>query len=96
MSSHPEWIMQAPVISTGHITKELNEELGQYSRVNAPWGQEVVDIEGGWLLYVGANEATDVPEVLAPLFAWTASLGYEWLRLDQDGDVIAGLPTYNW
>lgn len=96
MSSTPEWIMQVPVLSTGHVTRELAELLNNLGRSPAPWGQEVIDIEGGWLLYVGANEATDVPDVLKPLFAWTASLGYEWLRLDQDGGVIAGLPIYDW
>ena len=96
MGSTPEWIMQVPVLSTRHITPDLAELLNNLGSSPAPWDQEVIGIEGGWLLYVGSNEATDVPEVLAPLFAWTASLGYEWLRLDQDGDVIADLPAYDW
>ena len=92
----PEWIMQVPVISTNHITLETNNQLYHYKHGDAPWGQEVIDIDGGWLLFVGSNEVIELPDDLSPLFSWTVAMGYEWLRLDQDADRIPDLPFYDW
>lgn len=96
MSSNSIWIMQAPVISTAHISLEFSKKLADWMYERAPWGQEILDLEGGWMFFVGANEADNVPDELQHLFTWAASGGYEWLRLDEDGDVIPNMPVYEW
>jgi hypothetical protein len=33
---------------------------------------------------------------LRDLFTWAKKGGYEWIRLDESGDTVPELPTYDW
>ena len=92
----PQWIMQVPVLSTEHIKPNTSEFLMSCRHGDAPWGQEVLKLDGGWLFFVGAGEVDIYPEDLKEVFLWAVTHNYEWIRLDESGDIVEGLPTYDW
>lgn len=87
------WVMAIPVVSTGHIPAEVREKLDASSM---PYGLYSASYPDGWFIACGENGDDDegLPEPLAAVLQWARKAGYEWVRLDTDGDEIDGLPTY--
>lgn len=93
--TRPKWVMTVPVISTAHLTAK--------NRYDPPidddelYGLLAVPLLGGLMVHVGEDYAhdPDMPEDLVKAAQWAQDLGYEWLRFDCDGDVIADLPIYD-
>lgn len=84
MRKNSTWIQSIPVISTAHMpgTNAIADLKTPYML----WDQ-------GGLVWV---EDSDDQE------AWVAKIAEQlrcpdgWVRLDSDGPIIEGLPTYNW
>lgn len=92
------WVMQVPVISTGHFTEaaaaELSDTLPGEAFHDAPC---MVGSHGGMIYCADVeNLPESAPQCVRDVLEWGKREGYEWLRLDADGDTIAGLPEYAW
>ena len=92
-------VMHAPVINIIHLDKA--------TRIKLSGDRNVFDLyrfvyERGVFVFA-CDEATlhmqsdceDIPAELADCFRWAWGKGFEWIRLDTDGDVIAGLPVFD-
>lgn len=95
------WTMEIPVLSTGHITQQTNEVLTRVGDSN-PWMYCASYYQGYFFSVptddeVPAHAAGDaVPADLVDIWKWARSKQYSWVRVDVDGDIIDGLPTYEW
>ena len=86
-----------PVLNTGHIAAETANEFDAHGDkvlwcICAPY-------ECGWFISVQSDyDSTELslPPDLRFLFKWALAKGYDWLRLDCDGDIVASLPLYAW
>ncbi len=92
------WVMKAPVISTGHLTRATADELGCHppQQDNA---FDVIAIPTGYGVMVhckSASELAGAPPDLRRCGTWARKFGFDWLRFDADGDVVAELPWYEW
>lgn len=96
-STKTPWIMTVPVVSTIHITGSDRQQLADY------WdrsdGDVLACIEGGTghILTLDDNQGDDWSAYSADfraLLSAFAAKGYSYLRLDADGDVIDGWPTF--
>ena len=93
------WVMQVPVISTGHITKSDAETLDEDSHCRVLLFPASED---GYLIYIG--EGTDerwmnnpgLSDALKAVLTNLQSLGYTYVRFDSAGDDFTDLPTFNW
>ena len=107
----PPFIMHVPVISTSHITESDGLRLGLCKRevfASEPGGDgswQMVEFEGlmpgDRSTVVGDDFSDDFrPEHYSPEFrevlAHFARLGYNYVRFDADGDLIVGLPAFDW
>ncbi|MEY2152313.1 hypothetical protein AB7849_15515 [Rhodanobacter sp. 115] len=94
----PGWIMTAPVVSTSHLDAETGADLaGQTLAGNGNrWGLCVVPMPTGSLVFVGDDPMDDLPQCFQDVFAKVKEWEHEWVRLDSDGDIIEGLPTFDW
>lgn len=88
-----DYIMQAPVLSTAHISQATNDELLRLAQDN-PF---VINMPGGFLIFVedGVN-CDEFPDDVRELAQWCVDKNYQWFRLDCDGDEIPDLPTFDW
>lgn len=86
-----------PVLSTGHISKETHDRFEEEGDTN-PW-LHVARYEYGWFLSMPSEieflVPTPPPDLLA-LMRWARERGYDWIRLDQAGSEIEGLPRHDW
>lgn len=95
------WIMQVPVISTGHLTRWTFDEVSSSAhklklRADPP-GLSFIPIEDGLLVsFAGETLINKLPADLRGCIQWAFAHGYQWLRFDCDGDTIAELPQYSW
>jgi hypothetical protein len=57
----------------------------------------VAEYEWGFFIRFCEETPVDSPD-LAAIRSWLGSAGYfdNWVRLDADGDEVAGLPRHNW
>lgn len=92
------WVMAIPVLWTGHITEATNDRLSSDGGKN-PWGH-CAKYEFGYFLAVPASDtftdAAQPPTDLQAIWTWARHRNIQWVRVDQAGDVIDGLPTYDW
>lgn len=89
------WQKHVPVISTGHITKEDGEIILMEGH---PYILDKAD-DGAWTLvktsfahWQGGGISPDFRELLQHF----ESRGYPWIILDRDGEIVEGLPTFEW
>jgi len=94
------WVMQAPVLSTGHLTQATMERLLQD---NNAFGLYVIAYDSGAFVFCsdasllhGAADDENAPDDLAACLRWAMDRGYEWIRFDADGSTVAALPTHRW
>lgn len=93
-----------PCISTTHITQEIATQLTNKGNDN-PWCQ-CASWEYGFFLYLGGPAKHRTPQALLDIKRWLAMQAedlagtvqgeFGWIRLDRDGPVVDGLPTYDW
>lgn len=86
------WMMHVPVISTGHIDLETSIKMRCASSY---W----FGIEGGWMLPIDQLEKLEgfegQPQCLKDIATWANKRDFGYVRLDQDADAVADLPTYD-
>ncbi|MGP9552457.1 DUF5983 family protein, partial [Halomonas sp. AOP42-D1-22] len=90
-------IMQAPIISTGHVSERDSKLITQ--------GIEDRSINGmqrdeGWLVHIATNlkdreYVSNIPSLVQVLKHF-AAYDYHWVMFDCDGNHVLGLPTYEW
>lgn len=103
-----KYYMAVPVIASGHITGADMETLESYGSNNFNlgygngiilwWGVDADDEEIAEAFPAMSGDG------LRPMFSDTfrhvvqsfRNLGYNYLRLDSDGDEVPGLPTFEW
>jgi hypothetical protein len=90
-------------ISTGHIPKHTADALGQPGDSETPALLNQLSYvsyhEYGWIIAVNAEHAEELREEhpeLAHLMLLTIANDGRHLKLDSDGIVIDGLPTFDW
>ncbi len=92
------WVLSMPVISTGHITRSTNDLLTADQL--SPSVASCAGYEHGFFLSVPitttSTKEQPIPDDLAIVWAWARVNGFQWLRLDADGDEVEGLPTHDW
>jgi hypothetical protein len=85
-----------PRISTGHVSKATAEQLDRGDHLNA-W-TIVAPYEHGWFLYAQPEDCRGdgTPTELCRIMDWAIRLGFNWIRLDADGDHIDDLESFDW
>jgi len=91
------WLMVVPVISTSHLTVNSFDVAVSLDicRLTKPAGLN--DIQGCIICVEDQDPSAfnDCPELQTIIIEFD-KLGYYYVRFDPDGDVIDGLPTFNW
>lgn len=88
-----------PVISTAHVTLEVNNALVAGDN---DWVACATLPEWGYFLYLDDLEAFDdlnsPPQCLNDIRDWLYNSNFTdgWVRLDCDGPIMPDLPTYDW
>jgi hypothetical protein len=82
-----------PVIATNHITESTAKDLEKQGDAN-PWTM-CAPYEYGFF-YAQDQPVEGTPQDLAAVMSWARTQGYQWVRLDADGDAVDGLPSYVW
>ena len=100
-NSHDEPEIQSFVtISTAHITAKTGAWLEEFA--GEPVGDQPADFPNvgslpyGYFLYADEQPLDTWPEDLVLIMKWARVNGLEWVRLDQDGDQIEELKSYEW
>lgn len=96
--STPGWMMQAPVINTGHMLKSDDDRLRADERRERGAGPIMADLQPGWLLLIEdfAHEFKGHSDAFLHLLETFHNLGFHYLRLDPEGDVLEDLPRFEW
>jgi hypothetical protein len=50
----------------------------------------------GWMFYAQEEYDENLPAEIIALMNKARELGADWVDLDSDGDVLDGLPTWEW
>lgn len=90
-SAGAPFVMEVPVINTAHFTREECDALYQ----EAYWKTHD---DFSVILVIEDHESDYAhmkPETVAVIQHF-ARLSYPYLRLDPDGDLVEGLPTFDW
>ncbi len=90
--------MVALVVSTGHVTEQ---EAQTFSNADAIHELNIGLFVGeyGWLMHVG-ERGDPIPRGLSEglmgviEYAWNEDL--QWVRFDNDGQILPGIKTYDW
>jgi len=95
MSRPPYLVNTIPVLSTAHVSASTMQWLRELDGDSvlatvAPYREGVVVYLAG----LPTDEA--MPEEIRALCRWVSRRHYGWLRLDADGDIVNGLPTFAW
>ncbi len=88
-------INQIPVLSTAHLPEDVAQALfaGTYSLGLLT---AVAPAAPRDLLFVYVGGEILQSSSLAPAHNWARENGYSWIRFDSIGDVVEGLPIYDW
>lgn len=91
-SSTGPWVMEVPVISTGHVSRADADLLEHGENSHAITQDEFSVI----LIIEDENNFPECSPAFNTLLTAFRDLGYGHLRLDVDGEEVDGLPTYDW
>ena len=91
-------------VSTAHITEEDNERLERASRRQGAHGLIIsYEKDNGFFVFIDQDEAMlaalryhNYSEAFVRLYYMAQAQGCEWMLLDGDGQIMPGLPTYDW
>lgn len=87
-------IERSLVLSTAHISEATAALLGDHSEAE-DFNVVVYAVEYGWLVWADSADFAGAPE-LSALLKLAREQGCKWIRFDQDGEVVEGLPTFEW
>ena len=92
------WITVAPTISTGHLPKAVFESFQDDGCAIGELGAMVLleDLDDTERYINCLDETTDEGKAIVAMMDRFRILGYTHVRFAPAGDVIDGLPTYNW
>lgn len=92
------WVMTVPVISESHLTEEVAVSLVETLPGELFHDRPCMIGSHGALVYCHDAETLpeDAPSCLRDALEWAKREGLEWVRFDEDGDVIEGLAVYDW
>lgn len=81
-----------PCISTAHMphTNALKRVRERGAAIVAEYEQ------GGYVYTVHAALTQPGFDWLVTIADWARTKGFAWVRFDSDGDVVDGLPAYDW
>jgi hypothetical protein len=85
--------MTIPVLSTGHVSGATMESLGN---AGVQCTTVATYMQGAFIMVPDAELCMGAPDDLLAVFDWARKHGYDWVRLDADGDTIEELPSYAW
>ena len=95
----PFQVMCAPVISDLHIKPAtrlmISDDRNALGLHRLVYERGALVFAHGEAALQGDADYEDIPTDLAECIRWAWSEGFEWLRFDLDGDVIAGLPVFD-
>jgi hypothetical protein len=91
----PYYVSRVPVLSSTHVSFETMERLQSGPAENS-FGTVAAYPEGVFLYLQTVLIPENLPEDLLALCKWARKRRCNWIRLDADGDLVDGLPTYNW
>ena len=89
------FIMQVPVVSTCHIHARDDAALAALCDESASVC-ELWDGTGYLLCIEEGDRYDELTREANDLIAQFATLGYSYLRLDPDGDVLPDVPKFDW
>lgn len=91
------WEMKVVVISSEHVSYEsFTDYLAYQAEKDSP---DVRNYGEGYMLYTHdlvEGIPDDTPADVRAVLTWALERGYTHVRLDQDGDTTADLPSYDW
>lgn len=89
------WLMHVPVVSTRHIELLDDDRLCGEDPGNGP---VMADLKTGWLLHLEdfASNFEGYSDTFLHLLETFYNLGFHYLRLDPDGNVLDDLPRFKW
>lgn len=92
------WLMQIPVITTGHLTMDVAMQLSEVLPGETYFGIEVSPTRHGAYVRCSENCIADpmIPECMSDCLSWAHDAGFEWLRFDCDGSDVLELRHYDW
>lgn len=90
-------VMQAPVISTGHVSERDSTLITQGIEERTINGMQR---EEGWLIHIETNLkdskfASSIPSLVQVLTHFSNN-GFHWVMFDRDAGHVLGLPAYEW
>lgn len=92
------------VASTAHVSEETRDWLDEQGRLAAthkggrrPWpALPIMTGIYGWQFYAQEEFDEALPAEVKALMTFARAEGADWVELDADGDMIEGLPTWEW
>jgi len=88
-------VMQVPVITTAHLDAQTAATLT--AQGDGAFGMTLAPYQEGFFIWAATESVSDnCPECLRAVCAWARRLGFDWVRLDSDGDHVVDLPTFEW
>lgn len=89
------WVMQAVVLSTGHLSKGTFHTLRNCFDEEFP---DVTNFNDGMVIYTGEGDELqeEIPDDAKACLKWAVKEGFSHVRFDPEGDVVSILPTYDW
>lgn len=93
-------IKKVLVLSTAHITKEVNETMLAGGEIGVVYD----NVPYGYFMYIPSDlkewaldrNNIPVPKCILDIISKVKELECDWCKLDCDGEVISGLTTYKW
>ena len=90
-------VMNAPVISITHLDKvtwaKLTDDRNVFDLYRIVYDRGVFVFAYDEDTLLTQQDFEDIPSDLSNCFRWAWKEGFEWIRFDTDGDVIADLPV---
>lgn len=95
---HAYWVMRCPMITTAHLTQDVAQALADTPPGEDFYGAPCMIGSHGGMICTSASLvlSSDAPESLRRVVAWARREGFDWLRVDADGDQIGELMIYEW
>ena len=93
-------IQKTLVLSTAPITETESQLLA--GLVDATWDPERIPLtvydhlSYGWNIFTRQTPNLDILPNIRNLISLAVDNGCDWLRFDQDGEIVPDLPTFDW
>jgi hypothetical protein len=91
----PYYVSRVPVLSSSHVSAETMDQMQSGPAENS-FGTVAAYPEGVFLYLQTVLIPEGLPEDLLALCKWARKRRCNWIRLDADGDLVDGLPKFDW